>query len=156
MNAHTVYTRLFPFPPPPPPPPPPTVLLPKPDVGSSCDRLRLCACAPRSTLASGALILNNRSVYIPTCTLAHSYEPRRTNAYSEVLRWRMVWQREALACQIASNLGVDISTVQRTVQLFLNSGSVCISQGKVIQETNTSCPALYPQPCSGQPCHVFG
>ena len=40
----------------------------------------------------------------------------------------MVWQREALGHtydQIASNLGVDKSTVQRTVQLFLNSGNVC-------------------------------
>ena len=49
-------------------------------------------------------------------------------AYGEVLRLRMVWQREALGHtydQIASNLTVDISTVQRTVQLFLNSGSVC-------------------------------
>ena len=87
-----------------------------------------CACTPRATLASvisGALILNKRSVYIRTCTMAHSYKPRRTNAYSEDLRWRMVWQRKALGCQIASNLGIDKSTVQRTVQLFLNSGSVC-------------------------------
>ena len=39
-----------------------------------------------------------------------------------------MWQREALGQtydQIASNLAVDKSTVQRTVQLFLNSGSVC-------------------------------
>ena len=59
--------------------------------------------------------------------MAHSYEPSRTSAYNEDLRWRMVWQREALGCtydQIASNLGVDKSTVQRTVQLFLASGSV--------------------------------
>lgn len=38
-----------------------------------------------------------------------------------------MWQREALGCkydQIAANLGVDKSTVQRTVQLFLQSGSV--------------------------------
>ena len=60
--------------------------------------------------------------------MAHSYEPSRTSAYSEDQRWRMVWQREALGFtydQIAANLGVDKSTVQRTVQLFLNNGSVC-------------------------------
>ena len=60
--------------------------------------------------------------------MAHSYEPSRRGAYSDNLRWRMVWQREALGFtydQIAANLGVDKSTVQRTVQLFLNTGSVC-------------------------------
>ena len=39
-----------------------------------------------------------------------------------------MWQREAFGLtydQIAANLGVDKSTVQRTVQLFLNTGSVC-------------------------------
>ena len=39
-----------------------------------------------------------------------------------------MWQREVLGFtydQIAANLGVDKSTVQRTVQLFLNNGSVC-------------------------------
>ena len=59
--------------------------------------------------------------------MAHSYESNRTSAYSEDLRWRMVWQREALGCtydQIAANLGVDKSTVQRTVQLLFQSGSV--------------------------------
>ena len=60
--------------------------------------------------------------------MAHSYEPSRTSAYSEDLRWRMVWHREILGFtydQIAANLGVDKSTVQRTVQLFLSNGSVC-------------------------------
>ena len=60
--------------------------------------------------------------------MARSHEPNRTSAYSEDLRWRMVWQREALGYtydQITTNLGVDKSTVQRTVQLFFNSGSVC-------------------------------
>ena len=40
----------------------------------------------------------------------------------------MVWRREALGFtydQIAANLCVDRSTAQRTVQLFLNTGSVC-------------------------------
>ena len=39
-----------------------------------------------------------------------------------------MWQREALGFtydQIAANLGVDKSTAQRTVQLFLNTDSVC-------------------------------
>ena len=60
--------------------------------------------------------------------MARSYEPNRTSAYSDDLQWRMVWQREALGftySQIATNLGVDKSTAHRTVQLFLNTGSVC-------------------------------
>ena len=53
-----------------------------------------------------------------------SYEPERTSAYSEDLRWRMVWQREALQYgyeDIGSNLG---STVIRTVALFRATGTV--------------------------------
>ena len=56
-----------------------------------------------------------------------SYKPKRSSAYSEDLRWRMVWQREALGHtykQISKNLGVDGSTVQRTVVLFNATGSV--------------------------------
>ncbi len=56
-----------------------------------------------------------------------SCEPGRTSAYSEDLRWRMVWQREALgsACGvIAQSLSVDRSTVRRTVELFHATGSV--------------------------------
>ena len=56
-----------------------------------------------------------------------SYEPERTSAYSEDLRWRMVWQREALQYgydNIGSNLGVDRSTVIRTVALFRATGTV--------------------------------
>ena len=56
-----------------------------------------------------------------------SGEPRRSSAYSEDLRWRMVWQREALGYtykQISENLGVDCSTVQRTIALFSATGSV--------------------------------
>ena len=49
-----------------------------------------------------------------------SCEPGRTRAYaySEDLRWRIVWQREALGkkCKdVASNLGVDTVTVSRVV-----------------------------------------
>ena len=56
-----------------------------------------------------------------------SIKPKRSSAYSEDLRWRMVWQREALGYtyeQIAVNLGADGSTVQRTVTLFKTTGSV--------------------------------
>ena len=52
---------------------------------------------------------------------------RKTSAYSEDLRWRMVWQREALGLNlktVASNLGVDPSTVSRVVRLFRDTGSV--------------------------------
>lgn len=57
-----------------------------------------------------------------------SCESRRSSAYSEDLRWRIVWQREGLGYtykQIATNLNVDASTVSRTLHLFRNSGSVC-------------------------------
>ena len=40
----------------------------------------------------------------------------------------MVWQKRCTRIyydQIATNLGVDKFTVQRAVQLFLNTGSVC-------------------------------
>ena len=60
--------------------------------------------------------------------MTRSYEPNCTSAYSDDLRWRMAWQREALGftCnQIATNLGVDKSMAHRTVQLFLNTSSVC-------------------------------
>jgi len=59
--------------------------------------------------------------------MALSYEPHRSSAYSEDLRWRMVWQHLALGfseLRIAGNLGVDRSTVSRTIQLFLATGSV--------------------------------
>ena len=56
-----------------------------------------------------------------------SYEPRRTWAYLNNLRWRMVYQRETLQLSyeaIGSNLGVDPSTVCRTVSLFLSTSKV--------------------------------
>ena len=59
--------------------------------------------------------------------MAFSCEPLRTSAYSEDLRWRMVWQRYALGYTfktIGTNLDVDPSTVQRTVNLFEVTGSV--------------------------------
>ena len=56
-----------------------------------------------------------------------SCEPTWTSAYSEDLRWRMIWQSELLGYSqqpIAQNLGVDQSTVSRTIQLFETTGSV--------------------------------
>ena len=56
-----------------------------------------------------------------------SCESWRQTAYAEDLRWRMVWQREALGYTywaIASNLSVDKSTVLRTLELFHATGSV--------------------------------
>ncbi len=48
-------------------------------------------------------------------------------AYSDDLRWRMVWQCEGLGysmTQVAKNLGVDKATVSRTVNLFNATGSL--------------------------------
>ena len=47
-----------------------------------------------------------------------SCEPR---AYSEDIRWRMVWQREIQElplAKVAENLSVDTSTVHRVVKKF--------------------------------------
>jgi len=57
-----------------------------------------------------------------------SCEPHRISAYSEDLRWRMVWRCEALGCmhaRVDENLGVGRSTVSRTLQLFYTTGSIC-------------------------------
>ena len=43
-----------------------------------------------------------------------SYEPQRTSAYSEDMKWRMVWQSKALGLQysdVAANLGVDSASL---------------------------------------------
>ena len=56
-----------------------------------------------------------------------SCEPGRRQAYSNDLRWRMVWQREVLGYkydQIAVNLNVHPSTVFRVTKLFSTSGCV--------------------------------
>ena len=56
-----------------------------------------------------------------------SNEPTRTSAYSNDLRWRMVYQRKVLKynyADISRNLGVDKSTVQSTVVLFNTTGTV--------------------------------
>lgn len=57
-----------------------------------------------------------------------SCEPKRCSTYSGDLRWRVVWQADALQYtnkQIAQNLGVDKSTVSRILQLFHTTGSLC-------------------------------
>jgi len=46
-----------------------------------------------------------------------SYERTRTNAYSEDLRWRIIYQRLALDYslqRVADNLGVGVATVLRS------------------------------------------
>jgi len=51
----------------------------------------------------------------------------RSSAYSEDLRWRMVWQSEPLGCSyntIAQNLNVDKSPVCRTILLFYSTATV--------------------------------
>ena len=53
-------------------------------------------------------------------TMKTLYEPKRSSAYSEDLRWRMVWQREALGHtyeQISKYLGVDF---QQSIELLLS------------------------------------
>ena len=59
---------------------------------------------------------------------AASCESKRSSAYSDDLRWRIVWQREALQftiSQIAVNLCVSESTVRRR---FETSGEVAKSE----------------------------
>ena len=56
-----------------------------------------------------------------------SVEPHRTMAYNPDIRWRMVYQRVVLDLPfrtISQNLCVDVSTVRRTVTLFINTNSV--------------------------------
>ena len=55
----------------------------------------------------------------------HSCEPGRKAAYSEDIRWRMVWQRQVQGLtldQVATNLCVDTSTVHRIVSRFQATG----------------------------------
>jgi len=56
-----------------------------------------------------------------------SHEPKKLTAYSEDLRWRMVWQREGLGMKctdVVVNLGIDPTIVWRTVSLFRSTGGV--------------------------------
>ena len=57
-----------------------------------------------------------------------SCEPRRSSAYSEDVRWRIVWQSQALSLsskEIAINLNIDMSTVKRILHIFTTTGDVC-------------------------------
>ena len=59
--------------------------------------------------------------------MATSCERGRCSAYSEDLRWRIVWQRDALQLSIdsiASNLCIHKSTVSRILTLFHGTGTV--------------------------------
>ena len=54
-------------------------------------------------------------------------EPSRSSAYSEDIRWRVVWQSEALGyspSEIAGNLNIDQSTVRRVIHKFASTGTV--------------------------------
>lgn len=56
-----------------------------------------------------------------------SCEKKRGKAYPEAIRWRMVWQHDGLGhsvSEIAKHLGVDASTVRRTLHLFRTTGNV--------------------------------
>ena len=56
-----------------------------------------------------------------------SCEPKRASAYSNDLRWRMVYEVEALnksISEVAGNLCVHPSTIRRTVDLFNMTGTV--------------------------------
>lgn len=58
---------------------------------------------------------------------ATSCEPTRSSAYSEDLRWCIVYQKEGMGLsytEVAKNLSVDLSTVKRVVKLFNNTGNV--------------------------------
>ena len=78
-----------------------------------------------------------------------SCEPGRRSAYSEDLRWKMVWQSEGLGLPnriVAKNLCVDSSTVSRTLAVFRATGSVsttAISKAQSSQKTNKALSATY-------------
>ena len=62
-----------------------------------------------------------------TATEMTSCEEQRTKAYSEDLRWRMIYQYYSLRKtyqEITESLNVDKSTVRRTVALFNETGGV--------------------------------
>ena len=74
-----------------------------------------------------------RPPYIPKTKVAvqKSCEPRRCSAYSDDLRWHMVYQCEALNLTydtVAANLNVDPSTMCRTIQLSSRTGHVTKKQ----------------------------
>ena len=73
-------------------------------------------------------------------SIGHSCEPKRTSAYSEDIRWRMVWLRELQGYtldKVAANLCVDVSTVHRIVSKFRVSGSVSKKLRSACEHPNT-------------------
>ena len=60
-----------------------------------------------------------------------SMEPGSTSAYSDDVRWRMVYQHEVLGLsyrKIARNLNTDHSTVNRVLARFHAAGDVMPTQ----------------------------
>ena len=56
-----------------------------------------------------------------------SCDPKRTSAYSEDIRWRIIWQREVLGLKmekVAQNLNLHPSMVCRVIKLFEETDTV--------------------------------
>ena len=65
--------------------------------------------------------------YHASCSNMASYEPHRSSAYSEDMRWRIIWQKYTLGytfATIATNLNVDLSTIRRVLDTFSATGTV--------------------------------
>ena len=74
------------------------------------------------------------------CWSTMSYEPSRSKAYENDLRWRIVYQLRALeysANRVSNNLGVSVSTVRRIARLFDTAGNVdkksCRDRGQALK-----------------------
>ena len=71
--------------------------------------------------------LSRNSTSAVMARLSRSCEPHRSAAYSEDMRWRMVFQHEVQEqsyVDIAKNSYVDVSTVRRILNLFWTTGDV--------------------------------
>ena len=58
---------------------------------------------------------------------SYSCEPKRSSAYSDDIRWRIIWQKEVLKLtdkEVAANLCISPSTVQRIIKLFKTTGGI--------------------------------
>ena len=86
-----------------------------------------------------------------------SMEKSRSSAYSEDLRWRMIWQKEALGyscAKIAENLCVDKSTASRTLTLFHSTGNVSkrpYPEGRAYRKLTSPAQLLILQLCLIRP-----
>ena len=57
---------------------------------------------------------------------SYSCEPK-SSAYSDDIRWRIIWQKEVLKLtdkEVAVNLCISPSTVQRIIKLFKTTGGI--------------------------------